>query len=192
MMRGVRLSVLSCLSLIQQSLIIATVVRKDIHDHLPRSGLPIVPRIKEIIKSGDQTSLTDYLHGEAAQTFIDVVYEVRPCIPPLPKHGLIVSTPTFNPWRQINQVLESPCFPLRLWRHRLSTLSRLCGCLALLPRPLQIPVRYDRWSTPQCRGGFADVWKGQYQGRPIAIKVTRAYQKSDLDKIRRVRHFTMF
>ena len=153
--------------------------------------ISVVPRIKGIIKSGDQSRLTDYLHGEAAQTFIDVVYEVRPPIPPLPKRGLIVSTPTFNPWRQIDQALEFPSFPLRLWRQRLSTLSRLCGCLALLPRPLQIPVLYDRSSTPQCRGGFADVWKGQYQGQPIAIKVTRVYQKSDPDKIRRVRHFTM-
>ena len=180
-------------------------MRKDIpndwqRDHLPRSGMParpladrtsIVPRIKEIIKSGDQSSLTDYLHGEAAQTFIDVVYEVHPCIPLLPKRVLIVSTPIFNPRRQIDQALEFPYFPLRLWRQRLSTLSRLCGCLALLPRPLQISVFYDRWSTPQCRGGFADVWKGQYQGRPIAIKVTRVYQKSDLDKIRRVHYFTM-
>jgi len=36
------------------------------------------PRIEEIITSRDETRLTDYLPDGAAQTFIDVVHEVRP------------------------------------------------------------------------------------------------------------------
>lgn len=63
-----------------RALIIATVVVEDIsdwrNDLLRSARTSIIPRIKEIIKSGDRPSLTDYLHGEAAQTFIDLVYEV--------------------------------------------------------------------------------------------------------------------
>ena len=37
-----------------------------------------------------------------------------------------------------------------------------------------------------CKGGFADVWKGQYDGREVASKALRVYQTSDLKKIREV------
>ena len=35
-------------------------------------------------------------------------------------------------------------------------------------------------------GGFADVSRGTYEGRPVAIKVVRMYVTSDLDAIRSV------
>ena len=53
---------------------------------------------------------------------------------------------------------------------------------------LQITVFYDRWSTPQYRGGYADVWKGECLGRPVTAKVIRVYSTSDFDKTRKVRH----
>ena len=37
-----------------------------------------------------------------------------------------------------------------------------------------------------CRGGFADVWKGQYCGEGVAAKVLRLYPKDDLGKMRSV------
>ena len=33
------------------------------------------------------------------------------------------------------------------------------------------------------RGGFADVWKGEHQGRQVAVKVLRVYSTSDFEKI---------
>jgi len=33
------------------------------------------------------------------------------------------------------------------------------------------------------RGGFADVWKGKYRGRDVAVKVIRTYSTSDLQKV---------
>jgi len=51
---------------------------------------------------------------------------------------------------------------------------------------LQIPLCYNRSDIPQYRGGYADVWKGEHQGRPVAAKVLRVYSTSDFDKIRRV------
>ena len=66
------------------------------------------------------------------------------------------------------------------------SLYKICGRQALLPRSLPIPLSYDPTATPQCYGGFADVWKGQHNGQVVAAKALRVYQTSDLDRIRRV------
>jgi hypothetical protein len=36
-------------------------------------------------------------------------------------------------------------------------------------------------------GGFGDVWKGRYDGRPVAVKVLRVSGSSDLGEIEKVR-----
>ena len=44
----------------------------------------VIAQIEAIVASGDEARLADYLTGEAAQTFVDVVHEVCPHVPPLP------------------------------------------------------------------------------------------------------------
>jgi len=73
----------------------------------------------------------------------------------------------------------------------LAALCWVCGQRALLPKSLQIPVCYDRLDTPLYCGGFADVWKGEHQGRPVAVKVLRVYSTSDFDKIARVGSYSL-
>jgi len=51
---------------------------------------------------------------------------------------------------------------------------------------VQIPLCYDRLGIPLFRGGFGDVWKGNYEGRDVAVKVLVVYSTSDLDKLTRV------
>lgn len=68
----------------------------------------------------------------------------------------------------------------------LRTLYRICGRQGLLPTSLAIPLCYDPAETPLCRGGFADVWKGQYGGQEVSAKVLRVYLTSDLEQIRKV------
>ncbi|KAF9789266.1 kinase-like domain-containing protein, partial [Thelephora terrestris] len=70
-----------------------------------------------------------------------------------------------------------------LRRKCLSALCKMCGRHALLPRSLKIPLCYDRSGTPLCHGGYADVWKGEYQGRQVAVKVLRVYYTSDFEKM---------
>ena len=48
---------------------------------------------------------------------------------------------------------------------------------------LNIPVSYDRTGDALYRGGFADVWKGEYCGQEVAVKVIRIYSNSDLRKV---------
>jgi hypothetical protein len=51
---------------------------------------------------------------------------------------------------------------------------------------MQIPLRYSRMGTPFDGGGFSEVWKSEYEGRVVAIKVLKVYQTSDINKITRV------
>ena len=62
----------------------------------------------------------------------------------------------------------------------------MCAASGVLPKSLQIDVRYDPTSVPRCRGGFADVWKSEYRGREVAIKVLRIYSDTDLPKMTHV------
>ena len=82
-----------------------------------------------------------------------------------------------------NQALGVPDLPSRLRKKCLAALCWTCGRHALLPKPLQIPICYNRLDTPLYCGGFADVWKGELRGRHVAVKVLRVYSTSDFDKI---------
>ncbi|KAF9642184.1 kinase-like protein [Thelephora ganbajun] len=124
-----------------------------------RSLLPgeVIPLIEAITTGKDGVRLTDCLCGDTAQTFVNVVHEI----------------------------LGLPGLPPQFRRKCLSALCRICGRRALLPTSLQIPPCYNRSDIPRYRGGYADVWKGEHQGRLVAAKVLRVYSTSDLDKIRR-------
>ena len=48
---------------------------------------------------------------------------------------------------------------------------------------MKILTQYDRTGGPLCRGGFADVWKGDHCGQEVAVKVMRTYTRGDLQKV---------
>ena len=68
----------------------------------------------------------------------------------------------------------------------LRILCRVCGQHALLPRSVQISLRYNRINAPRYNGGFAEVWKTEHGGRNVAVKVLKVYATSDLVRITRV------
>lgn len=72
----------------------------------------------------------------------------------------------------------------------LGALRKICGRETLLPRSARISVDLNQSGSPLYRGGFADVWKGEYQGTQVAIKVIRIYSKSDFAKVQKVRFQT--
>lgn len=65
-------------------------------------------------------------------------------------------------------------------------LCQICGRQALIPRSLKVEVQYDQKENQPFNGGFADVQKGQYDGRDVAVKVLRTYSTSDFEQIRNV------
>lgn len=66
------------------------------------------------------------------------------------------------------------------------SLYTICGREASLPKSLSIPLCYNPMDTPRCSGGFADLWKGNHDGREVAAKALRVYRTSDLDGMKKV------
>ena len=83
----------------------------------------------------------------------------------------------------VDQRLDWPDLSSEARKKCLRLLYKTCGRHALLPQALQIPIRYDRAGVALYRGAYADVWKGEYRGQDIAVKVIRTYSNSDLQKI---------
>ena len=150
----------------------------------------VISRIEEITAIyGDGAKLADHLHEDAAQSFVDAVYEVHPHFLSLPACSVSFPCPLLSPFNFLNfaiQALDRPVLPSPLRSKWFTALYRVCGRRALLPRSLQIPLCYDRLELPQYSGGFADVWMGDHQGRRVAAKALRVYLTSDLTEIRRV------
>ena len=88
----------------------------------------------------------------------------------------------------LNKALARPDLSLSARVKCLRRLYRTCGSRGLLPKALKIPACYDRTAYPLYKGGFADVWKGDYDGQDVAVKVMRIYSNSDLRKIIGVGH----
>lgn len=65
----------------------------------------------------------------------------------------------------------------------LTLLYRTCGHHGVIPGTFQVPVTEDRTEDPLFRGGYADVWKGEYNGRNVAVKVVRLYTSEVLQKL---------
>ena len=56
----------------------------------------------------------------------------------------------------------------------------------ILPRSYYLPRVTLIDSIPYASGGYADIWKGQVDGRPVGVKAFRTQAATDLDKIKRV------
>jgi hypothetical protein len=155
---------------------------------LPHQTIPLI----ESIMSKDGVQMINDLHGDDAQTFIDVIHEVRSTALPFLRHSLttavLLGPLAFKLSTCVDQALDHPDLPSQLRRECLRMLSRICGPRALLPRSLQIPHCYNRLDDPLYYGGFADVWKGEHQGCPVAVKVLKVYQTSDFAKVKIASH----
>ena len=68
------------------------------------------------------------------------------------------------------------------------SLYKICASRILLPTSLQIELCDNPTGFALYRGGFRDVWKQEYEGLEVAVKVLRTYVNSDLRKITRVSH----
>ena len=66
------------------------------------------------------------------------------------------------------------------------SLYKVCGHHAVVPESMRIPLCYNPSETPCCDGGFADVWKGTYNGQTVAAKVVRVYKSDNFPRIRKV------
>ena len=61
----------------------------------------------------------------------------------------------------------------------LNRLCKMCDLQGSIPRSMVITSLQNVRTTAEYGGGFADVYRGEYDGRPVAVKVTRLYTRSD-------------
>lgn len=85
----------------------------------------------------------------------------------------------------ILQALKSHGIPLNkgcvLW-----TLRQLCACQEILPRSCVLQVEFKPTDPHHAAGGFADVWKGTYNGMEVAFKSIRgSTQANDAVRLKR-------
>ena len=134
--------------------------------------------IEELFACKDVDENIRHLPLDSAQTFVDVMNEV--CCPSAHYHETTLQS---GLTQFIEQALDRLDLSLSARVKCLRRLYRTCGCHGILPNALKIPVCYDRTVYPLYQGGYADVWKGEYCGSEVAVKVIRIYSKRDLHKI---------
>ena len=68
----------------------------------------------------------------------------------------------------------------------------MCGHHEIIPSTLTVTVGYDQTEDALYRGGYADVWKGEYRGREVAVKVIRLYSRDVMKNVINVCHWCYF
>lgn len=134
-----------------------------------------------ILSNQDEVEMVRNLCNDDAQSFIDVIHEARSYTLYLRRMSSLTPTLRLEP---VIQTLDDLDPPLR--KKCVRFLYNLCDHYALLPKSLDIQVSIDQTEPPLCHGGFAEVWKGKFHDKEIAIKRLRVYQSSNHEKIRRV------
>ncbi|KAF9792050.1 kinase-like domain-containing protein [Thelephora terrestris] len=70
------------------------------------------------------------------------------------------------------------------------TLRQLCASQETLPRSCILPIEFKTSDPHHAAGGFADVWKGTYEGIDVAFKtLRRSTQVDDATRLKRKRRF---
>ena len=132
-----------------------------------------------IFSSQDESDTIRRLLGDDVQAFVDVMDEARSA-PTRHRKPVSIETDT-NAF--CHQALDRPDLSPRTRENCLRSLCKMCGRHALLPTTLKTPISFERTGNITYRGGFADVWKGEYRGQDVAVKVIRIYSDSELQRV---------
>ena len=142
------------------------------------------PSLVEVIfPHQDRGDVIRSLFEDNVQAFVDVLDEARLPFPAaIGRLGLLKFTVVYS----VPQALVVLELPLAVRKKCIKILYTTCRDRALIPRAMNVSVRYDPAKPPLYRGGFGDVWKGEYCGREVAIKVIKTYSNTELQKVRGV------
>jgi len=69
----------------------------------------------------------------------------------------------------------------------LNILGKICRRFKTIPDSVRIEGSLDGPMSEEYGGGFATVFRGEYRGRPVAIKTVHLYLTSNLEKCFSVR-----
>ena len=84
------------------------------------------------------------------------------------------------------QLLSLPPLDKKISRRFSRLLYKICKACGLLPASYTVQPEPTNVGEFGCSGGFADVSKGEYRGRPVAIKHLRVGTKDEFDKVFKV------
>ena len=91
----------------------------------------------------------------------------------------------------ITQLLTLPHLDEKVSRRSSRLLYKICKACGMLPASHVIQPELTRVGEFGWSGGFADVSKGEHQGRPVAIKHLRIGTKDEFTKIFKVSDCTL-
>jgi hypothetical protein len=136
-----------------------------------------VERLLDVVFSKQSLIAAKLLLPYDAQKLINKVDKVWEISPPV--HNLLIS---------FSQALDLPAVAeIRRFRRRcFKYLYRISGHHRLLPSAYKLKPGPRRRGKPIGSGGFAEVWKGVYNGQQVAIKVLKVYETDNLQKIGKV------
>lgn len=94
----------------------------------------------------------------------------------------------------IYQGFKSQENPLNLNKgYLLWTLRQLCASRETLPKSCILPIEFKTSDPHHAAGGFADVWKGTYEGGDVAYKtLRRSTQVDDATRLKRKVGYEIF
>ena len=134
--------------------------------------------VSTLIHSPSKIAVARSFRGDKAQSFINMIDRVS---------DLDMLTGGSSDADHQTQLLDTlPHLDEKLSRRSSRLLYKICKACGTLPtsyfvQPELTPVGEVGWC-----GGFADVSKGEYQGRPVAIKHLRIGTKDGFDKVFKV------
>ena len=131
--------------------------------------------LTKMLASPEGVNTAMSLQGDDAQTLVDILDQVsRP---------IRLGAPHSNS----PQAFEAQNMTLDLRKRSVRILRRVCGLQRILPRSCIISDGISKeGDIAFASGGFADVWKGRYNGNPVCVKAFRAYTADNLAKIKQV------
>lgn len=134
---------------------------------VPQHELPSV--IEAIFSNVKAANIVKCLQESDIRTFVDVWDEAcHHAIPPL--RNLFIDL-CFNLLISVSQALGSLDLPPRTQRKCVKSLYKTCAGHSLLPQSLHFELHGDLVGAPLHSGGFGYVWKHEYRGREVAVKV---------------------
>ena len=116
-------------------------------------------KVRSLLSCRSSMNTARSFQGNEAQTFIDFLDKVsKSC------------AQSFNNSRCQTQVLARSSLDENLRKRSLRLISKICKAHEIIPASYILQREFIRVGRVYYRGGFADVSKGEYFGRPVAIK----------------------
>lgn len=109
--------------------------------------------------------------GENALMLIDLFDCVTTSLNPRRFHNTRAENGIFQALKSCDILPNRGCV---LW-----TLRQLCACQETLPKSCVLQVEFNPTDPYHAAGGFADVWRGSYNGVEVAFKSIRENIQAD-------------